>query len=74
MLMFKIYFRVTITYKYNLNQNIYQTLPKSILIYPFEAEIKRLKTASNVISAYRVNPLTAKLFNMNFHPLEIVSR
>ena len=22
----------------------------------------------------RVNPLTAKLFNLNFHPLEVVSR
>ena len=24
--------------------------------------------------AVRVNPLTAKLFNLNFHPLEVVSR
>ena len=23
---------------------------------------------------YRVNPLTVKLFNLNFHPLEFVSR
>ena len=22
----------------------------------------------------RINPLTAKLFNLNFHPLEVVSR
>ena len=25
-------------------------------------------------SAVRVNPLTAKVFNLNFHPLEVVSR
>ena len=23
---------------------------------------------------YSINPLTAKLFNLNFHPLEVVSR
>ena len=28
----------------------------------------------DVVSALSVNPLTAKLFNWNFHPLEIVSR
>ena len=26
------------------------------------------------INAVRVNPLTAKLFNLNFYPLEVVSR
>ena len=25
-------------------------------------------------SVLRFNPLTAKLFNLNFHPLEVVSR
>ena len=28
----------------------------------------------NYFSVVRVNPLTAKLFNLNFHPLEVVSR
>ena len=27
-----------------------------------------------VFSLYSINPLTAKLFNLNFHPLEVVSR
>ena len=27
-----------------------------------------------MISRLRVNPLTAEIFNMNFHPLEVVSR
>ena len=26
------------------------------------------------VSHFRFNPLTAKLFNLNFHPLEVVSR
>ena len=27
-----------------------------------------------ILQGLRVNPLTAKLFNLNFHPLEVVSR
>ena len=29
---------------------------------------------TKIFSVVRVNPLTAKLFNLNFHPLEVVSR
>ena len=47
------------------------------MFYSFSAgtDFKRLILTSEVDPrAIRVNPLTAKLFNLNFHPLEIVSR
>ena len=28
----------------------------------------------DIKNSYHLNPLTAKLFNLNFHPLEVVSR
>ena len=35
----------------------------------------KLKKKTLLFGLYlRFNPLTAKLFNLNFHPLEIVSR
>ena len=33
-----------------------------------------LFSTSEYCRFFRVNPLTAKLFNLNFHPLEVVSR
>ena len=37
-------------------------------------KLNRLKTTIIVISRIRVNPLTVKLFNLNFHSLEVVFR
>ena len=33
-----------------------------------------LHNSANIIVRSYFNPLTAKLFNLNFHPLEVVSR
>ena len=34
----------------------------------------RITVISRMMICHFLNPLTAKLFNLNFHPLEVVSR
>ena len=50
-----------------VNQNLYDgfKLKKNSMVRWFKQKD---------FSVVRVNPLTAKLFNLNFHPLEVVSR
>ena len=59
-------------------------------VYPIRDASKKIKNNNNndqyvkvdisavnrnlTIISQRFNPLTAKLFNLNFHPLEVVSR
>ena len=44
---------------------------RQILTSTVDPSTERVKVDEN---EKRVNPLTAKLFNLNFHPLEVVSR
>ena len=39
-----------------------------------ETQLQVRENLNYSINAVRVNPLTAKLFKLNFHPLEVVSR
>ena len=48
----------------------------SLFLWTSESDVYRrqILTSKDGPRAERVNPLSAKLFNLNFHPLEVVSR
>ena len=62
------------------NPSVYPVnVKKNLILYLLSASLCLLLRAGNMYSfiftlTNSVNPLTAKLFNLNFHPPEVVSR
>ena len=48
--------------------------PANLLLIAIEVPRLLLELGTHAASMFFISPLTAKLINFNFHPLEVVSR
>ena len=62
-------------YKYFYSYSAGIDFSRQILTFKDDTHAGRVKFKyPNLFQFFSFNPLTAKLFNLNFHPLEVVSR
>ena len=54
--------------------NVWPKIKQILVFYTLKAVAKQLYLGEILNKITWVNPLTAKLFNLNFHSLEVVSR